>query len=177
MNARTAEILACLDTQMADFRAAIDMVPPAQRESRPSPDRWSVGEIVEHVAMTERMLTKACARQLAASREAGLAEETDTSSILELMPIGQIANRERRLDAPARLLPKGVDTETSWRELESARAAFREFVTSCDGLALSQVSFPHPALGPLNLYQWLLFTAGHQARHAAQIREIATDAV
>jgi hypothetical protein len=45
---------------------------------------------------------------------------------------------------------------------------------SCDGLALSQVGFPHPALGTLNLYQWLLFSAGHHARHAAQIREIAT---
>lgn len=173
MNPRTVEILACLDANMADFRAAIDMVPAEQRETRPAAERWSVAEIVEHVAMSERTITKACARQLAAAREAGLATETETTSILEAMPVAQIANRERRLNAPERLVPRGADTETAWGELERARAEFREFVTSCDGLALAQVSFPHPALGPLNLYQWLLFTAGHQARHAAQIREIA----
>jgi hypothetical protein len=56
--------------------------------------------------------------------------------------------------------------------LERTRAHFLEFVQSCDGLALGEVSFAHPALGPLNVYQWLLFAAGHHARHAAQIREI-----
>jgi hypothetical protein len=56
--------------------------------------------------------------------------------------------------------------------LEHTREQLLEFVRSCDGLALGQVSFSHPALGTLNVYQWLLFAAGHHARHAAQIREI-----
>jgi hypothetical protein len=29
--------------------------------------------------------------------------------------------------------------------------------------------FPHPAWGPLNLYQWLAFVGAHEARHLAQI--------
>jgi hypothetical protein len=41
-----------------------------------------------------------------------------------------------------------------------------------DGVALSDVSAPHPALGPLNGYQWFLFLAAHEGRHTAQIREI-----
>ena len=174
MNPRTLEILACLDTQMADFRAAIDVVPAARRDVRLSPDRWSVAENVEHVALTERLITKACAKQLAAAREAGLPAETDTTSILSTMPVERVVTgRVTRLDAPVRLVPTGIDAETAWRDLEAARGAFREFVASCDGLALGQVSFPHPALGPLDMYQWLLFVAGHQARHAAQIRELA----
>jgi hypothetical protein len=31
----------------------------------------------------------------------------------------------------------------------------------------------HPVLGPIDLYQWILFVAVHEARHTAQIREIA----
>jgi hypothetical protein len=173
MHSRTTEILACLDTQMAEFRAAIETVPAARRGERPSPDRWSVAETVEHLAMTERLITKACTRQLAAAREAGLGAETETSSVLSSLPVEAVASRANRLNAPERLVPTGIDADVALRDLETARAAFREFVASCDGLALGQVSFPHPSLGPLNMYQWLLFVAGHQARHAAQIRELA----
>jgi uncharacterized damage-inducible protein DinB len=173
MHARTTEIFACLDAQMADFRAAVETVPAAKRGVRPSPERWSVAETIEHVALTERLITKACTKQLAAARDAGLAIETETSSVLSSLPIEAVASRENRLSAPERLVPTGIDADAALRDLETARAAFRELVTSCDGLALGQVSFPHPSLGPLNMYQWLLFVAGHQARHAAQIRELA----
>ena len=56
--------------------------------------------------------------------------------------------------------------ETSRRELLSA-------VAEGDGLALGTVTYPHPLLGDLNLYQWILFVGQHEARHAGQIREIA----
>jgi hypothetical protein len=35
------------------------------------------------------------------------------------------------------------------------------------------VSWPHPRFGPLTGYQWIAFSGAHEARHAAQIREIA----
>jgi hypothetical protein len=40
-------------------------------------------------------------------------------------------------------------------------------------MALGDITVPHPVLGPLNLYQWVLFVGGHESRHAIQIREIA----
>jgi hypothetical protein len=70
------------------------------------------------------------------------------------------------------LAPRGMDATTAWSEIEATRTRLKDFVRSCDGVALAQISFSHPALGNLNLYQWLLFAAGHHARHAAQIREI-----
>jgi len=42
-----------------------------------------------------------------------------------------------------------------------------------DGLALGEVIQPHLVLGPINIYQWLLFVGSHEARHTAQVREIA----
>lgn len=173
MHPRIAEILECLDTELAGLRSAVESVPPERRGERPAPDRWSVAEVLEHVALVERSVLKACARQLAAAREAGLAAETDITSIRETMPPERVANRERPLVSPERLIPKDNDAAAAWAQIETVRERVHEFVLSCDGLALSQVSFPHPSMGPLNLYQWLLFSAGHHARHAAQIREIA----
>jgi hypothetical protein len=173
MHPRTQEILSCLDTELAGLRGAIEAVPAMRRDERPAPDRWSVAEVLEHLVMVERAVLKACARQLAAAREAGLAEETDATSIVQAMPPDRVANRERRLVAPDMLHPKGITATEAWTQLEATRAQFRHFVVSCDGLALGQIAFAHPTLGTLNLYQWLLFAAGHHARHAAQIREIA----
>ena len=104
---------------------------------------------------------------------AGLGSETAGTPIRHTLPPEAVANRERRLTSPPNLLPSGVAADAAWNEVESVRQKFRELVVSSDGLALDEVSFPHPAFGPLNLYQWFLFAAGHHARHAAQIREIA----
>ena len=32
----------------------------------------------------------------------------------------------------------------------------------------------HPVLGPLNIYQWVLFNGSHEARHTLQVREIGS---
>jgi hypothetical protein len=41
-----------------------------------------------------------------------------------------------------------------------------------DGLALGALRWAHPALGELDLYQYILFIGQHEARHARQIVEI-----
>jgi len=38
---------------------------------------------------------------------------------------------------------------------------------------LDEVATPHPLLGRLSFYQWLLFLAQHEERHTIQIRETA----
>jgi hypothetical protein len=174
MTTRVQEILSCLDAEMAGLRAAVDTVPEYRRNERPAPGRWSVAEVLEHLAIVEKSVLKVCTRQLAAAREAGLPAETETTSIIAALPPDRVANRERALIAPDAVSPRGSDAAAAWSEIERTRVQFKEFVRSCEGLALAQVSFAHPALGTLNMYQWLLFAAGHHARHAAQIREIAT---
>ncbi len=42
-----------------------------------------------------------------------------------------------------------------------------------DGLALQEIVYPHPWLGPLNAYEWIAFIAAHMARHTEQIREVS----
>lgn len=174
MHPRLQEVVECLDREMSSLRDAVEAVPAERRAERPAPDRWSVAEVLEHLALVENSVLKGCERQLAAAREAGLPAETEITPILPTMPPEKVASRERPLVSPASMLPKMNDADAAWRQIEDVRARLRAFVASCDGLALSHVTMPHPGLGPLNLYQWLLFAAGHHARHAGQIRDIAS---
>jgi hypothetical protein len=70
--------------------------------------------------------------------------------------------------------PSGkVNGETAWQELEASR---RELLLALERAAdrrLEALSRPHPARpDPLNGYQWIAFIGLHEARHAAQLRDL-----
>src|SRR5260221_4634943 len=58
MNDLTRQLLADLDLHRASVREAIDSVPPEWRERRPAEGRWSVAEVLEHLAIIEGRVTK-----------------------------------------------------------------------------------------------------------------------
>jgi len=84
-----------------------------------------------------------------------------------------LLDRRRRITAGDRVLPKGeMDAATALATLDTTRARLRDLVVAHDGLSLGAVSHPHPAFGMMDGYQWFTFIGTHEARHAAQIREI-----
>lgn len=175
MHPRLDELFTRLDTERDALRAAIASVPPERRNLRPAPDRWSVAEILEHLTLVEHGLAGALSQTLAEARAAGtVGRERDTSPVLPTFDFAVILDRSRRIEAPARLLPPGArDADAAWAALVAARAGFKTAMTAGDGLALGDVTYPHRFLGPLSIYGWLAFVAAHEARHVAQVREIA----
>jgi hypothetical protein len=173
MHPRINEILEYLDNTRLDLRNAVDAVPATRREERSGPDRWSVAEVLEHLAIIDGRIGKLVAARIAAARSAGLGPESDASSILDSIDRSKVADRSRGVTAPDMLIPQsGADATAVWSRLEESRATLREAVISGDGLALSEIKQEHPVLGLINLYQWLVFVGSHEARHTAQIREI-----
>ncbi len=176
MHPRTAEILQYLDTQREALRAAVNRVPEDQREQSPGPGRWSVAEILEHLSLVEASLTRLFTSVLAEAQARGLGLETETTSVLTSFDHARVVNRSYTVAASERTQPqKKLDAAAAWAALVAARETFREAILAGDGLALGEVVHPrpHPILGPLNLYQWVAFAGGHEARHTAQILEIA----
>jgi hypothetical protein len=152
----------------------VDGVPPELRETRPAPERWSVAEVLEHLTRVEDGLTRLLALRLGEAQTAGqLTTEADASSITTSINHELILDRRRLVSAGERVLPRGgLDAATALAGLEAARARLRDLIVAHDGLSLGNVSHPHPVLGPINGYQWFIFIGSHEARHAAQIREI-----
>ena len=115
-------------------------------------------------ALLDRMLSKA--------EEADAGGET--SDTFDPVSIEEFVERTRavKLEAPERIRPTGLPLADSLARLNSSRAALhalRPRVERADGRALR---FPHPAWGPLDLYQWLLFVGAHEDRHLAQIEAL-----
>jgi hypothetical protein len=173
MHPRTEEVLNYLDERRADLRAAVDTVPAELRDKQPGADRWSVAQVLDHLTIIDRRIAIGLRTWIAEAQAIGLGPETDTSSVLNTIPAERIVDRTRKVEAPAEIRPNtGVDAETAWAQLQKARGDLRAAFLTGDGQALAEVIKPHPVLGPINIYQWVLFSASHEARHTLQVREI-----
>ena len=172
MHPRTIELLAYLDDQRAVLKSAFDSVPPDMRDREPSAGRWSASNVIEHLAIVERRISILLSRQIASARAAGLAPETRTDPVLPTLDVARVADRTTRVKAPDTALPTGLDAAAAWSSLENATESLHRMIASGDGLELDSVSHPHPTLGLMSVYKWVAFIGAHEARHAAQIREI-----
>jgi uncharacterized damage-inducible protein DinB len=173
MHPRTEELLHHLDETRAALRAAVDAVPSSLRDARSAPDRWSVAEVLEHLARVEEGITRLLASKLTEARTTGALEpDRETSSVVGLIDRDLILDRSRRITAGERVLPKGEMTSAAALDaLDTSRAKLRDLLITHDGMSLGAVSHPHPVLGNINGYQWFAFVGAHEVRHAGQIRE------
>ncbi len=105
------------------------------------------------------------------------ADKPDTNGkdqvILEHVP-----GRATRVKGPAAVMPQGrwPNFDDLLREFESTRERTLHFAATTQG-DLRAYAFPHPFLGPLDCYQWLLFLAAHCERHVRQMEEVKSDPV
>jgi uncharacterized damage-inducible protein DinB len=175
MHPHLVEVFARLDRAHQDLCAAVELVPRELRGQRPAADRWSVAEIVEHLALAEQRFCDRLRNALAEAKAAGLGAETQPREPLPERVVTLLIDRENRRMAPDFIQPKGeMDGAQALAALERAREEFRTTLTAADGLALSTVTSEHPVMGRLSAYQWVELVAGHEARHAEQVREVAS---
>jgi hypothetical protein len=175
MHPRTDELLRHLDTQHQRLRAAVEHVPKSRREEKPNPERWSVAEVIEHLSIVEGRIERVFSTKLAEARASGqVGPEQETSPVVGTLDMDRVLDRSRKIVAAEAAQPSGkLGIEAAWERLERARQKLCDSVRSADGLALCDIVHPHPVLGPINLYQWIAFVGGHEARHAAQILELS----
>ena len=174
MHPRIQEVLAVLDDTRDSLRNAVAGIPDAKRTIRPSDDRWSVAEVIEHLGMVETRIAQMIGEKIDAARQGGLAAETETTSVAPMLDINGVINRSKPITASEASQPRaGLSAEDGMKVLADRRATLRQAVIAADGLALGTIEIPHARLGALNVYQWLIFLAGHEARHTDQIREVA----
>lgn len=130
--------------------------------------------LVEHLSIVEGNVVGLLDRLLGKAEESGAAAAAASDIFNDPVSIEEYVARARvvRYEAPERIRPTGLPLADSLTRLKDSRAALhalRPRVERADGRALR---FPHPAWGPLDLYQWLLFVGAHEDRHLAQIEAL-----
>lgn len=155
-----------LESRKEMFLAAVADLSQEQWRFKPDSERWSTAEIAEHLAAVETLVMMMIPRALTSEPITATLESND----LALQT--RVAGRRNKVQAAERVRPTGRCQEV---ELIAAFCAAREKTIAYARATQDDLRHhvgPHPTLGVLDGYQWLLFLSAHTERHIAQIREL-----
>ncbi|MBI3696026.1 MAG: DinB family protein [Acidobacteria bacterium] len=159
-----------LNETRAKFLASIKGLSAEQWNFKPGPEVWSVGQVAEHITVSEgTILDLVRLKILAAPANPELAAQANGNDDKILT---RLVDRSEKAQAPEFLRPTARWTQADLpAEFESRRAKTIEFIrTSQDDLRGH--ALPHPVFKAMDAYQWVLLISGHSARHTLQIQEV-----
>jgi hypothetical protein len=174
MHPRLTELRDHVDRQRSALLAAASSLPTDRWTERPAPERWSMVELFEHLYKVEHGCARVIGKAALEARASGHPAETDESSVLDRLDFAGLRDRSQRRDVPDRVAPAGGwSPAEALEKLTTSRAELHDAIRVADGMALGSIIQTHARLGDLDLYNWILFVAEHEARHAQQAAEIA----
>jgi hypothetical protein len=144
-----------------------------QRGFRPAEGRWSIADCVEHITVVEGSVLGKIQQALQSAPEP---ERRDDAQGKDQLILEKVPMREQRIQGPAVFMPQGrwPDFEELVRQFEATRERSVRFSAVTQG-DLRNHFFPHPVLGLLDCYQWLLLISAHCERHVRQMEEVKAD--
>jgi hypothetical protein len=146
----------------------------AQLGFRPAPGRWSIGEILDHLCLAERSITRTISRLL--QHAAGLGKIGEPGSLEVPSRQIDVDAYNRAASSPESVMPSpDRPLERLLAGLDESRERLLEVTRRADARVVGDVALPHFQLGELNFYQWLAVEGAHEAKHLAQIRRIKAD--
>lgn len=146
---------------------AVKGLTDSQWNFKPAPDRWSIAEVMEHVALIEGRVQEIIGKLADAPADSPLREVKQVDAFV----LYQVPNRSFKFQAPDRIHPIGRWKGPAALEhfLEGRKKAFELLASAAH---LRGRVLPHPIFGAWDGYQWILAGAGHSARHTSQIHEV-----
>jgi hypothetical protein len=140
-----------------------------EANTRPAPEAWTPREIVEHLSLIEDRLLRMMTMMLMKAESARRADAPPVE--FKSFTLDEFVERSRgeKYSAPEAVRPAGEATlAESLEKMRRSRAELRALRPRIEATDLSSVTYPHPAFGPLNFYQWLAFIGIHEERHLRQ---------
>jgi hypothetical protein len=158
-------LLAALNAGRGELLAAVEGMTDEQAAAKPAGGGWSVLEIVEHVAIGEKML-----RRLLKTRSVAVEEELSRGR--EAVLYERLASRGKKVESPEFVRPTGRYASLGEAVVAflDARERTLEWLGKCD-FDLRRRKVEHPLAGTVSAYEFILIMAAHPARHARQIQE------
>jgi hypothetical protein len=158
-----------------DFLAATEGLSEAQWKFKAAPDRWSIAEVAEHIAVTEDTIWKLVSEKVMKSPAAP--EKAAEAKGKDEIILTKIPDRSRKAQAPEQLKPTGrwATRAALVKDFEGARS--QEIAYLKDTKEDLRNHFEeHPVFKTMDGYQWMIFNGAHCKRHTAQILEVKADA-
>jgi DinB superfamily len=155
----------------ADFLKSVKNLSEAQLNFKPAPDKWSVKECAQHLALAEAGLWQWA--EMTLKQTANPDKRTEIKMTDEDMLKG-VTNRAQKAQYPENFQPKNA----KWATIDETLNAFKEqrgklidniknTTEDMRGHIAAETPF-----GPIDAYQIVLLISAHSSRHTQQINEV-----
>jgi uncharacterized damage-inducible protein DinB len=145
----------------------------AQWKFKVAPERWSIAECAEHIAVSEDMLFEYLQQALkspaAPEKKAEVAGKDEM--ILRAMPDRSVKAKAPEFLQPKRRWPDQASLIAHFKQSRDRNIAYIQ--TTEDDLRSHFMN--HPMLKTIDAYQAMLMLSAHCERHTAQINEVKAD--
>ncbi len=139
-----------------------------QADWRPSERDWSVGELIHHLTLAEIATGKLTSKLL---REAGDGAAPFPADLTGFAPLPQ--RPPGPAEAPPVVRPEhGHRAEELLGTCKETRERTRQSIERLATVDPRPLAWPHPIFGTLNLAQWWMLQAHHDADHLKQLRAV-----
>jgi hypothetical protein len=161
-----------LESTKKDVVDATKNLSDAQWTFKPGPDRWSVAQVMEHIAAAEDFIRVDFVQKKVMTLPAG--EPGRDVKKIDAAVEAMIPDRSHKAQAPEPLVPNNRygSPEGSLKHFIESREITEQFLRSNSGLRDHVMDGP---VGKMDGYEFILFIAGHSERHVKQIDEVKAD--
>jgi hypothetical protein len=163
-----AQILEEIDRTRERLYRRVEGLSEEQANMRSLPNAWTPGEIVEHLSLLEDRLLRMMTVMLT---KAEGAKKADAPAGMKPFSLDKFIERAsvEKYTAPEAVTPAGKATlAESLAALRRSREELHALRPRIEATDLSSVTYPHPAFGPLNFYEWMALIGMHEERHLRQ---------
>jgi hypothetical protein len=145
----------------------VSRLSPAQLAFRPSPDAWSIMQVVDHLVVVGPIYWQDLQKAMQGPPSTAIRSGTDE----DILWYGvDRTNRERAIPSE---VPKGElrDLGAGLAAIRSQHAQLRQYIRTTPDDLRSRIVQRQGS----DAYQWALLISTHEQRHILQIREIKAD--
>ena len=163
-------VVQLLEKSCTDLKQALAGLPDEFCSKKPADNCWSITEVVEHILMLEERVPRMLRAKLPEQEvTADLSSLRERDAVL----VEQVASDKTRIEAPDAVRPAGQfeSCRQAMDSFSAARQRTLEYAAAATPY-LSGRLLPHPLLGPIDGYHWLLALAAQTQRHTKQINGI-----
>ena len=164
------EAFAANDAIRGKLKETVAALTEEQLDARPDGEKWSVKQIVEHVAMVNDGVVRICSKLLSKAEAAGHAATgfSISSEFLEKA----MGSADAKLEAPEIVRPGAAPLADSLAKLDAATETLKVLREKFEKFDGTDPKFPHPYFGDLSAQEWFVLSGAHEGRHLRQIRHI-----
>lgn len=135
----------------------------------PIGEKWSIAQVVEHIALVENGIVRICTKLLGRARD-GDRKSDGTIQISDDYINRSIAIVDAKLEAPDIVKPvTGKSVADSLNDLKATAQRLDEIRPMFEAFDSTDYKYPHPFFGDMSAAEWLVLAGGHKARHLRQI--------